>query len=120
MLDTVENCIFFRREIKTMEHKYKKSLIYFCIVAEKLHRFVFDYIYIQPHEYYKRNPKWYDFLILLVHKKLCKMFPQYRSYLKYWKPILKRAYHQHRISLFNWLLLLKLKKINTARYSSIN
>jgi len=97
-----------------MKNKKKFSilLILIYIYVEKLHRYVYDNYYRQD---YKITFK--DKIVILLYDVLLRTFPKFRSQLKYWKPILKRAYHLRRLSFANQIADTKLRKINVERYS---
>lgn len=97
---------------RTRKFYYNHLLILFCIYIEKTHRKVFDNIYQKNY-----NIKLKDSYLLTKYKLLCKIAPGFRPYLKYWKAILERAYAQKRVNYINFYLYLKLKNINTDRYT---
>jgi len=98
--------------IRIRQRNYSIARILFYKHIENKHRLVFDNLYLQN---YKIKLK--DKLLLIYYKCLCKIAPEFRAYLKYWKPILNRAYYQKRISWKNLIIWHKLKKVNTERYS---
>ena len=96
-----------------MRTNYSFIKIFLCLYIERIHRKVFDNFYKQD---YVLTFK--DKIILCFYKVLCFVYPDFRSYLKFWKPILVRGYNQKRLTIKNQILFLKIRKINVERYSS--
>lgn len=96
--------------VKQRKYSLLKSLI--CVHLEKIHRRVFDYLYHQNHKITK-----VDKITLFYYKTIKKLLPEFRSYLKYWKPVIDRAYSQKRIDNKTFYVYSKLKNINTDRYA---
>lgn len=98
-----------------MENKFNYHLLrlLFYLHVENIHRWVFDYLYQQDYQI-----KLKDKFLLNYYKLLCKIAPEFRPFLKYYKYIFKRVYNQNRINCIKLFLYYKLKKINTERYAS--
>lgn len=94
-------------------HKFSFVKLVVCKQTLLLHRQVFDKQYVQTCKI-----GWKDRPILIYFSLMCKIYPDYRSYLKKWKAVLIRAYNQKRISLFQIIAFWQIRKINTERYSS--
>jgi len=108
------NILRFRQWILYVvrQRNYSIARILFYNHIEKKHRLVFDNLYV--HDY---RIKLKDKPLLIYYKSLCRIAPEFRGYLKYWKPVLKRAYYQKRINWKNLIVWQKLQKVNTERYS---
>jgi hypothetical protein len=86
--------------------------IIFCILTEKIHRIVFDTIFIYGHKLILR-----DKLYLILYNTLFIFFSDFRKELVHKKPLLIRAYKQQRLSIFGYFVYTKIKRINTIRYN---
>ena len=60
---------------------------YICVLIEKLHRYVFDNIYVQDHTITVR-----DSLVILFYDLCIKLYSDYRRYLKKIDPIKYQRY----------------------------
>jgi len=100
--------IYFDRQ-----HKFSVRKVLICLYVEKVHRKVFDNQYRQDYIL-----TWKDRPIIIYHSFLLLLFPDFRAYLKYWKPILARAYKLRRLSLIRQTIFWGVLKVNTDRYSA--
>lgn len=83
------------------------------VYIEKIHRQVFDNQFQQDY-----TITWKDYFILKYYAFLFWLIPDFRSYLKYWKPILKRAYTIKRLSAFRQIAFRNIYKLPVGRYSA--
>ncbi len=90
-------------------------LILLAFYTEKLHRYVYDNIYLQNGRPFSKKNK----LIILIYSFFFSLNPRFRWVLKYKKKLFFRAYEQHRLS-FKYVMGYQiLRKWNYDRYSDI-
>jgi hypothetical protein len=99
---------------KNIGKRHDFSIIKICVSLhiENLHRKVYDNQYRQDYKIsYNDIPilKYYSILFLIV--------PDFRAYLKYWKPIIIKAYNIKKLSMKEQLIFWIIRKINVERYS---
>ena len=95
------------------QHRFSIYKILICLYTERIHRKVFDNLYIQEYQITRLDRfllKWYSFLSWLI--------PDFRAYLKHWKPILIRGYNIKKLSIINQIVFWRIRKVNVERYSS--
>ena len=95
-----------------MQRNYHPLRVIFYLHIERQHRLVFDNLYRQDYRI-----KLKDKPLLIYYKCLCRIAPKFRAYLKYWKPIITRAYNQKRVNYSTLCSYWKLKQVNTERYA---
>ena len=95
------------------KHKYRFARIIISIVIEMIHRRVYD-VYYQQSYVIKAS----DRPIIILYSALFSFIPDFRCYLKFYKPILDKAYRLKKLSIINYIVYQKLRKINVERYSS--
>lgn len=91
--------------------KYSKILIFIFLHVEKIHRYVFDIIYVQNYKL-----KFKDKVILKYYNFLFKLFPDFRI-IKHWQKLLIRAYKLNKLSIINIRIYKKIRFKNFVRYS---
>lgn len=92
--------------------KYSFIKFFICLHTLKLHRIVFDKLYKQDYRILFK-----DKFILIWYNILTKIYPDFRSYLKRWKPILIRAYNCKRATIKQQISFWHIRKVNVERYS---
>jgi len=92
--------------------KYSIIRLLFCLHIEKIHRLIYDQFYLQSYKL-----KITDKFFIKYYSILTSFQPNFRQFLKYYKPILNKAYSQHRLSLINQIGFNIIRKRNIERYS---
>jgi hypothetical protein len=67
--------------------KFNVIFFWFCYYLEVNHRYMFDNVFIHGHI---NSTK--DKINIRVNKFLFWLYPRFRTYIKYWSPIIKKAY----------------------------
>jgi len=96
--------------VKQRNYSFVKFFI--CSYAEKIHRKVYDKQYKQDYKII-----WKDKPILTLYSFLFWLYPDFRCYLKKWKPILIHAYNQKRATIKQQMSFWHIRKTNVERYS---
>ena len=95
------------------QRKFSILKILISLYIEKIHRKVYDNQYMQDYKItWKDRPilKWYSFLFWLL--------PDFRAYLKHWKPIIIKAYNIKKLSIIRQVTFWNIRKVNVERYSN--
>ena len=92
--------------------KYNTVKILICSHIEKIHRKIYDELYLQTFKI-----KWYRRFLLLRYKLLCKLYPDFRPYLKLQKESMSDGYKKCKLSYTNQIIFVYLTKHNVGRYS---
>ena len=95
------------------QHNFYILKILISLYIETIHRKVYDNQYRQDYKItWKDKPilKWYSLLYWL--------FPDFRAYLRHWKPIIKKAYNIKKLSIIKQITFWNIRKVNVERYSS--
>lgn len=94
-----------------MKITHSLIIVFFCVQLERLHRYVFDNIYLQRH----RTTK-IDRMIVLVYNSLFKLFPYFRQYLKHFEHRLRLSMH---MSISKCLSIKLIESRDLSRYKQL-
>ena len=98
---------------KKLHKKYKFSIlkIFISLYILKIHRGIYDSKYRQDYKI-----TWEDKPVLAWYSLLFWSVPDFRAYLKHWKPIITKAYNIKKLSIVRQLVFWNIRKVNTERY----
>lgn len=86
---------------------------WFCYLAELNHRYMFDYVFLWNADYSLK-----DKINIRINKFIFWLYPSFRTYIKYWSPIIKRAYNIKSIkSVFLFKVYRRIRHKNYQRYT---
>ena len=112
------NCTINLTKIKNnaqmiKQNKFSIIKILLSVCLEKMHRNLFNSQFKQ--DYYIT---WKDKPILMLYSLLFRLIPDFRAYLKHWKPIIIKAYNQKRLSIIRQITFWNIRNVKVDRYSS--
>ena len=104
---------FLRIDI-VRQRKFSILKILISLHIEKVHRKIYDTQYRQDYKI-----TWKDKPILRYYSLLFWLIPNFRGYLKHWKPIIVKAYNIKKLSIIRQVTFFKIRKVNVERYSYV-
>ena len=95
-----------------MTREFNIIRLFVCLYVERVHRGVFDKQY--RHDY---KLTWRDRPILAWYWFMNQLFPEFRPYLRFWKPIIVRGYQLHKLTIPQQAIFWHIRNVNVERYS---